>query len=119
VVPDQSPTKAGLTLQPNQKARYDVQEHELIKEEADPALQIGWRKGSLVFENEPLAEAIRQLERWYDKTIHLPKGTSLNCRITATIEEESVEEVLALLKSTIRLNYRIKGPDIYLEGSCE
>lgn len=74
-----------------------------------------WKEGKLVFENEPLGEVIKKLNRRYSVNIVLKDEQLENYSYLATFEDESLDQVLKLLKLSapidIKEHEREKGPD--------
>jgi len=68
---------------------------------------IAWQAGKLVFDECPMPEVARQLERWYGIEVNIDDPKILNYRITTTFENESLHQVLELLalSSPIKINY--------------
>jgi transmembrane sensor len=74
-----------------------------IRHEAEVHRYLAWRDGRLVFENEPVRSAVRQLERWYGTQIILGDSTLATRRITASLEQPTLQEVLEVLSIALDL----------------
>ncbi|HLT87795.1 MAG TPA: FecR domain-containing protein [Sphingobacterium sp.] len=69
---------------------------------------VAWKDDILVFDNEPLASAVSKIEKWYDAEIDITNPALNTLRISGTFEEDSVEELLSILKITgAAFEYRI------------
>src|SRR5690606_394416 len=69
---------------------------------------VAWKDDILVFDNEPLASAVSNIEKWYDAEIDITNPALNTLRISGTFEEDSVEELLSILKITgAAFEYRI------------
>lgn len=57
---------------------------------------LGWTKGQLIFNNQPLSKVIPKLERWYSVDIHLGGQSIANKKLSANINynTQSIDEVL-------------------------
>ena len=67
---------------------------------------LGWTRGELVFEQAPLRQIVRKLERWYDIEIELEESDAdlTNKRLTATFSQnQSVDDVLQSISLAIDL----------------
>jgi transmembrane sensor len=106
-----------IVLEPNQRAVFDKESKIIKVREVNSENSGSWKHERLVFDETPIDNVILQLERWYDVRIHVDNRGSLNCRLSAKIENESVEEVLRLLETSHDIDYRISGRDIFLEGT--
>jgi transmembrane sensor len=67
----------------------------LVVDVASPA-SLAWVTGTLQFNDTPLTEAVRELERWYDVTIHLDPRLSSR-RLSARFEAQPLERLLTPL----------------------
>lgn len=68
---------------------------------------IGWLQNHLEFDATPLKEVSRELERWYNTDIRLSDPDLGGMRLTADFENESLYEVLEVLRFTLDLEYEI------------
>jgi ferric-dicitrate binding protein FerR (iron transport regulator) len=68
---------------------------------------IAWQEGKLVFDECPMPEMAKQLERWYGIEVIIDDPKIRNYRITTTFENESLHQVLELiaLSSPVKINY--------------
>lgn len=105
-----------MLLEPGEKAVVLRQHGEIVKQaNKDPNL-LAWKTRILRFNNTPLSEIIGVLQKVYHKDIRAVNPEILNCRITATFEGESLQEVLTVLQSTIDMQVRPNGNAIELSG---
>lgn len=68
---------------------------------------IAWHSGKLVFDNTPMSEVARLLERWYGIEVTVQDPEIMNYRFTTTFDNESLFQVIELLglSSPIRIEY--------------
>ncbi len=89
-----------------------------IKKEITPALSsiearvesnkhTAWVAGKLVFRNDSMEEIVRRLGRWYNVDITLKSDVLKEYSYTATFTDETLEQVLELLKLTAPMDYTI------------
>jgi len=107
----------SLILAPNQKAIFQKETKAMDVEQVQAERSSAWRQDKLVFDETTYGEVITQLERWYDVKITLEGDGDLQCKLTASIEKESLEDVLNLLVLSHKISYTISGSNIYLKGS--
>ena len=81
---------------------------------ADIKKNTGWVNGDLIFDNTPMPEVVKQLERWYGVNIHVVGDDILNYRFTATFTTESITRVRDRIKFSSMLEYEINGTEIYI-----
>lgn len=92
-----------------------------ICERADNKLEISkvniqkykaWKNGVLVFRDDPMPEVVRRLNRWYNVDIKLEGPELKGWAYTATFEDESLFQVLELLKVSAPIDYVINKREI-------
>jgi len=59
---------------------------------------IGWHEGKLIFDECPLSEVARRLDRWFGIDVKIADPGILNYQISTTFENESLQQILALLE---------------------
>ena len=85
-----------------------------IIKKADVQKNTAWVKGRLVFDNTPMPEIIKQLERWYGVHVHVADPDIMDYRLTATFTTESVTRILDLIRFSSMLQYSINGTEVYI-----
>lgn len=101
-----------VLLKPGFKASWSNQQNNFEVSEADIELHTGWRTGKIVLKSLAFAKMVKKLERHYDVVIE-SKDTTLNQEIvTATFDEESIEEVLRLINEIHPIKYTIEDKKI-------
>ena len=77
---------------------------------ADLRLNTSWKDGYLVFDNTPIREVIKKMERWYGIEITVADSKVMNNVFTASFRSESLQQVLTLLDVTCGIKSKIKSP---------
>lgn len=106
----------GIELMPNQRAVFDKESKVINIRQVKAEQSASWKQDRLVFDGESIDQVIQQLEKWFDVTIHVENRGHLGCRLSAVIENESLEEVLKMIETTHDVHYTIHGDDVFLEG---
>ena len=77
---------------------------------------IQWTKGRLIFDGEPLADIIKDLERSYNVKVVIANGELLKLHFHGDFirQEQSLGEVLDALSKTGKVNYKIEGQNVTL-----
>lgn len=70
---------------------------------------ISWKDGILVFDNTPMNDVVKKLERWYGVSITINNEKILNYRFTATFSSESISQVLDFFKITSNIEAEFKN----------
>ncbi len=101
--------KAGDIVLLNKKTRQYSYRQILQDEDV-----LAWQKGKMVFRNDKLGEIKGQLERAYDVKIELETPIE-QIRFSGIFDDESLEEVLAILRGTIGVEVCRKEDTIFLK----
>ena len=101
-----------FNMSPSDKVVYSKKLGDISHDRVDPIKYTAWTEGMLVFRNDPVDVVARRLERWYNIDIELQGNLSDDMKLRATFIDESLEEVLDLLKKSLNIDYRITGRDL-------
>lgn len=77
---------------------------------------IGWINSKLVFDNHRLSDIITQMQGWYNIDIYCPPAFAHNVRMTFTIRDESIEEILRAIKFIIPVTSKWENETLYIES---
>jgi transmembrane sensor len=131
-----------VLLAPNQRATYFRQEgHSYLSEPEDESSQGGiegilqnaddkilhvdsvetdvitaWKDGRLIFRNEPFRSLAVELERWFDVEINISSEEISDYHFNGTIENETIMDVMEIIKYTLPVQYTIKHKLITIYG---
>jgi len=92
-----------ITLSAGEIARYKKGDTGFKIEKTDTEKYTAWTHGVLIFRDELMADVFRRMERWYNVKIVVEDPGINNYRYTATIKNESLEQILQLLEYTSHL----------------
>jgi transmembrane sensor len=106
-------------LKPNEQAIYyrptsERSENFLVTKGIDPSIYTLWINDRLQIRGETLYDLAVILERKYDVTIHFDDNSLKDLRFTGIIENETIEQILELIKISSKVDYRIDGRKIML-----
>jgi len=107
------------TIKPNQMCIYDLSSfsHKIIPVDANKV--ISWKEGKLTFRNEPFKEVVRKINRWYNVDIIIKDKILESYTYLATFEDETLDEVLKLLKLSAPIEYNDIGRELREDGTFE
>ncbi|WP_167612286.1 FecR family protein [Maribellus sediminis] len=92
-------------LEPGEHAVIDASTSAIHVEKVDTEIYSSWINNKLIFKNESLKDVVERLERWYNISIEIDDKFISDKKLTATIEYESITEVMDLLEITMSLKY--------------
>ena len=108
--------KSSCTMNPNDLVVYNKTQKDFSTEVVQPNKYLSWTEGKLIFRNDPLDVIARRLERWYNIDVEVNGGVDKDLRLRATFIDESLEEVLDLLKRSLPIVYRIEDRNLLPNG---
>jgi ferric-dicitrate binding protein FerR (iron transport regulator) len=94
-------------IQPGQRAVFSEESGDLHIEKVQVDKYISWREGNMVFRDDPMEDVVRRLSRWFNVEIVINDPEINSYIYTATFRNESIEQVLKLLKMSAPIDYRI------------
>ena len=84
----------------------EVKANDIVK--ANVHLNTGWKNGLLIFDNTPMDEVVKKMERWFGIKIFVKDSTLLNNRFTGEFESESAIQVLEFMRITSNIGFSVK-----------
>lgn len=108
----QTPQKRRQELSPGEKLIYDLADGKPHLYPTDGKVETSWKDGKIVFDNTPLPEALRILEKRYGVKFILKK-TNLKNAFTGTFTNQRLERILEYFTLSSRIRWRyVDGKDI-------
>jgi ferric-dicitrate binding protein FerR (iron transport regulator) len=84
----------------------------LVSKEIDTEIFTAWKDNKLVFRNETFGSLAIKLERWYGVKISLADSEIKNYHFNGTIENETINDVMDIMKITLPIEYSISHNNI-------
>lgn len=107
--------KAVLDMSPGEKVTYNNYKNEYATEFVDVNICTAWRLNQFVFENVTLREIVNQLSVKFNVNINLEFSKLAQRKFRCVInEDESLSDILKLLKFLAPIQYRIEGSEIFI-----
>ncbi len=96
-----------LSLDPGERAVYHKDEKKLTLLKGQSDVCLAWLEGKMVFRDDPMTEVVRKLNRYFNAEITIANPEIREYTYTATFQDESLEQILELLKISAPINYKI------------
>ena len=103
---DDNNTVLLLDLKPGQHIEYSVTDHSTRIIEGDLYKYYAWKDNKTVFRNDLMTDVVKRLSNLYGIEIELQGEELKTYRYRATFEDESLNEILKLLKLSAPIDYR-------------
>lgn len=101
-----------VTLKPGEQAVLSAESNELAINNVNPKYYTSWRDNQLIFMNMNLQELVVILERKFGVDIEVKDESILDYHCDGTFKNETVIEVLEIIKRTLPIEYEIAGQTI-------
>ncbi|MDO5978232.1 FecR family protein [Flavivirga spongiicola] len=114
VVVDNGISKQNLI--PNQQSNLDLEKNSIKVTVVDVEGEISWKNGVFSFKGKSLKNIMRVISRWYDvDVIFLDKNLEELKFKGVLSKNQSIEEILSIMKSSTISDYKIKDKTIILK----
>lgn len=97
-------------LKPGQQAISSGSD--LIVNNTDVELAVGWRKGLFTFNNEPLEQVMKQISRWYNMEVTFSKSQSKILFTGIIPVRDDIKKALSPVEEAANIRCEIKGDKI-------
>jgi transmembrane sensor len=92
----------STVLQPGDVAEVPTTGETVVKRQQNVERLLGWTRGELVFDDTPLSDVARELERWFDVQVRIEDPALRSKRWTGQPRiGESLETILELVESAL------------------
>lgn len=83
-------------------------------EKNNPKNDIAWVQGKIIFDETPVSEAVKILERWHGYDFVIKDDSVRDVKLTGTFNSESLAQIMDLIQMTSLINYKIEDSVVYL-----
>lgn len=90
-----------------QQVVYFTKTNKVVVRDVSTETYTSWKENKLRFIDTPLEEALRKIGRKYNVTFQIQNHDLLELKYTATFIDESIEEVMQMLKDVSPITYKI------------
>lgn len=99
--------KDPIDVIPGQQVVCFSKKNEVLVKNVNPETYTSWKENKLRFIDTPFEEVLRKLGRRYNVVFEVRNTDLLELRYTATFIDESIEEVMQMLKTISPISYKI------------
>lgn len=96
-----------IDVMPGQQVVYFPRKKESIVKDVASETYTSWKENKLRFADTPFEEVLRKLGRRYNVVFEVRNTDLLELKYTATFIDESIEEVMQMLKTISPISYKI------------
>ena len=95
-------------LKPGEQVIIQKNTGKIQKKKVNPEDYSSWKSGLLVFRSDPMDEVVKKMSRWYNAKITFRDNELKTYCYRGTFKDETLHEVLQLLKMTSPIDYKEK-----------
>ncbi len=106
--------KSSGMLVPGEQVILNREKQTFTTHRVKTSYYTSWKENKLIFINMNMREFIQLLERRYDVDIEVSDKSLLNYHYDGTIKNESILEIMDLIKITLPIDYKVAGQKILI-----
>ncbi|MCX6327138.1 MAG: DUF4974 domain-containing protein [Bacteroidia bacterium] len=96
-----------VNVKSGQQVIYFVRSEKVLVRDVATDTYTSWKENKLRFNDTPFEEVLRRIGRKYNVKFEITNHDLLNLKYTATFIDESIEEVMEMLKTVSPITYKI------------
>jgi transmembrane sensor len=102
----------SFDMKPGDQITFNKKSEEVAHQVVNAASYSVWKEEELVFEKATLAEIVSQLEKRFQVKIMIDKTIASRENLSMVIRDETLDEVLELIRISSSLQYSINGDEV-------
>jgi ferric-dicitrate binding protein FerR (iron transport regulator) len=106
-----------LILKPGEQLILNRETNEAVVKKVNTNWFTSWKDNKLIFINMELKELVVLLERKYGVNINVQRKELLKLHFDGTIKNESIIEIMEIMKKTLPIDYKIEGQKIEITNN--
>jgi transmembrane sensor len=109
--------KTIALIKPGERAVLDKTRNKLLVSKTDTEKYTSWKEGILIFRDDKMDEVVTKLNRKFNVEISLKDKELKGYIYTATFSDESLSQILRLLKISAPIEYQVYRPKQLADNS--
>ena len=106
---------SSMLLKPGEQAEVSALSGEMVKQEVEVKNFTSWTDGRFVFEQQPLEDIMRTLERWYDIRVIFKDEGAKRISLSGNMKRYGdFSQVMKMLQMTGDVRFELHGNDVYI-----
>ncbi|MBT32459.1 MAG: hypothetical protein CMO01_22575, partial [Thalassobius sp.] len=101
---------------PGEVVQYSETTEKISKQKNKNPNILAWQTGELKFNETPINELIKTLQRYYHTEFTLDNSANLACSYTGTFNKNTLEEVLEIMQLSSSFTFKKQGDKILITG---
>lgn len=109
------PGDQGIKMVPGQRINYYKQADSVRSDFVDAQAFGSWKDGIIIFNDSPMEEVQKKLERWFNVSIIIEDESLMNYRITGVLENRTLDQIMRFISLTSPVDYKQEGDKVYMK----
>ena len=106
---------SSMLLKPGEQAEVSALSGEMVKQDVEVKNFTSWKDGRFVFEQQPLEDIMRTLERWYDIRVIFKDEGAKRISLSGNMKRYGdFSQVMKMLQMTGDVRFELHGNDVYI-----
>ena len=106
---------SSMLLKPGEQVEVNALSGEMVKREVEVKSFTSWKDGRFVFEQQPLEDIMRTLERWYDIRVIFKDEGAKRISLSGNMKRYGdFSQVMKMLQMTGDVRFELHGNDVYI-----
>lgn len=101
-----------VELSPSQKATYLKSEDKMIVEHVETKNYTSWKEGKLIYNDTPMREVIKDLERMYNLKFDVASNKILDYKYKGEFDNLKIDQILELFEISSPITYTVQKNNI-------
>lgn len=99
-----------IQVKPHESVRLEKRERQPVSltVPANTLPILGWKEGWLIFDETPVSEVLKKLERWHGISFEVHDPDLLKQKLTARFHQESISQILEMMTRVALLRFELK-----------
>jgi|GEM_PF-1809121 len=106
-----------VKLVPGERAQWRNTDDHIALSEVNPAVYTSWTTDELFFEDTPLAELVRRIERTYGFNVRVEDPALLDQKLTGSVDFRSLDGLISAVSSVLEIGIRRMNDQILITQS--
>lgn len=103
-----------VTIQRKAAVIRNTDQRLVVEAKPDPQKDTAWKRGELIFDDEPMEEVIKKIERWHGVDFTITDQQLLSRNFSARFKCESIQQIMEMMRIAANIEYDIDGNMVIL-----
>lgn len=108
-------TKQAIRILPDEQLLFDKNDQTFQARKVNAAIYSAWKDGKFIFNERPLEEIMKQLQRWYEMKVIYADEAARNCHLSGDLKKyDDFDKIVKMIKEVTNLQIDIKNERVVI-----